>query len=148
MPDLLARSPITSIVITALRRLMLGWAAVFVVVSLVTYLIAPDVLVPSMLIAIASLIISVGALLPGWKLSQSENASATPTDHYLGTIVAAMAIRVVGTVALFLLCRYEMGLPPQTIAFFVCGWYVLLTSFEVSLLARAAKSLTKNTESN
>lgn len=148
MPDLPAQSPVALMVSVALRRLFVGWTFLFTTVSIATFMIAPDVLVPSMLIGIASLIVSVGALLPGWALRRTENDLATRTDHYLGTIVAAMAIRVVGTVALFLLCRYEMGLPLQTIAFFVCGWYVLLTSIEVSLLARAAKSLTKNTESN
>lgn len=148
MPELSARSPVATIVSLTLRQLMTGWAVLFVVVSLFTYFIASEMLATSVLIAIASLIISTGALLPGLKLSQSENAKATPTDHYLRTIVAAMTIRVLGTVALLLVCRYEMGVPLQATALFVCGWYIVLTSIEVSLLARAANSLTKITESN
>jgi hypothetical protein len=52
-----------------------------------------------------------------------------------------MGIRALGTVALFLLCRYQMGLSLHTLAMFVCGWYALLTSIEVALLAHNAKSL-------
>ena len=52
-----------------------------------------------------------------------------------------MIIRAVGTVALLVLCRYQMGLPVETIVLFVCGWYIALTAFEVYWLAQKAAGL-------
>jgi len=147
------RSDLSPIVLVSLRRLLMVGAMLFGLVSLVTYFVVPDMLMQSILISLASVSISAVALLPGLMKLDDTN-SENPIDRQLQTagalvttIYAAMAIRVTGTVALFLLCRYQMDLPIQTIALFVCGWYALLTSAEVSLLARAAKSLTKNTES-
>ena len=63
------------------------------------------------------------------------------------TCIGAMAIRTVGTVALFLGCRYQMGLPMETIAILVCSWYVLLTTSEVLLMAAGASEINARPES-
>jgi hypothetical protein len=133
---------IAGIFVASIRRIVIGWSLLFVLISAATYWLAPETLVVSMLIGLASGIVSVIALMPGANLTNSESKSAGDATAFVTTIQAAMAIRVTGTVALFLLGRYQLGHPPQTIAIFVCGWYVLLTSFEVVLLAQSSKSLT------
>jgi hypothetical protein len=132
---------------TLLRRLLFLWAALFVPVSLTVYWLAPELLFQSIVIAVASGSIAALAMLPSMQLGDSDQDPATLPGKHITTILVAMAIRVAGTVALFLFCRYQMGVPPQAIALMVCGWYVLLTSFEVSLLAHSAKLLTTSTES-
>ena len=57
-----------------------------------------------------------------------------------------MAIRSLGTVALFVACRYHFGEESQTVVFLVIGWYVYLTSVEVYSLARGISSLDRNSE--
>ena len=52
-------------------------------------------------------------------------------------LMAGMPIRLVGTVALFLTCRYHMASSSEMIAGMTIGWYVLLTSIEVFVLARS-----------
>lgn len=53
---------------------------------------------------------------------------------------AGMAIRILGTVALFLACRYQMGASPETLATLVLGWYLYLTLIEISVVvARSSK---------
>jgi hypothetical protein len=62
--------------------------------------------------------------------------------------VAAMIIRVIGTVALLVVCRYEMVLPLETIVLFVCGWYLVLTGLEVHWLSGQAKNLNADTSAS
>ncbi|MGI9474946.1 MAG: hypothetical protein ACR2NZ_25670, partial [Rubripirellula sp.] len=76
------------------------------------------------------------------RANGSQNS--TRTMQFIVACVAAMAIRVAGTVALLVACRYQMGLPLQTMAFLVCGWYVVLTSVEITWLAKGASSLDSN----
>lgn len=157
---------------SAVRRLAAIWSIVTLIVSIATYLTVQEAFGASLIIAFASGIISAVALEPFRRVAyqmemvQSVNRLADGNQGVDSSLVtaflAAMAIRVTGTVALFLLCSYElhnkMGLPQQRIALFVCGWYVLLTSAEVSLLVQSVrslgkislsqKSLTKKTESN
>ncbi len=139
------------IFIAALIRLLVCWLTMFVMVSLATYLIDREVLAEATLIALASGVISAMALLPGISMAFANFGSSgdqrpTVASKIVATIVAAMAIRVTGTVALLLLCRYQMVLPPRTMALFVGGWYAWLTSIEVYLLALSVKSLTTSTE--
>jgi len=138
---------------------MTFWSISFALVSLATYLFAPEMLLQSAWIGLASGAVSAAALLPSFKLDSFKldrvNSVTNPEDlgdrqmreanAYTVSIFGAMAIRVTGTVALFLLCRYQMGLPLPMIALLVCGWYVLLTSVEVSLLARSTETLSAKT---
>lgn len=55
--------------------------------------------------------------------------------------VAAMAIRSLGTVALFAVCRYQFAKAEGQVAFLVISWYALLTLTEVISLARGAMVL-------
>ncbi len=140
-------SPAGSIMFTLLPRLSSLWAILFAAVSLTVYWTVPELLWQSILIAVASGLISSAALLPSLQLGDSADAPAVAANKHFTAILVSMAIRVAGTVALFLFCRYQMGLPPGAIAAMVCGWYVLLTSFEVFLLARSMKLLTRSMES-
>jgi hypothetical protein len=145
--DPLTESPTWSIMFTLLGRLVSLWVGLFVVVSLGVYWLAPELLLPSILIAVASGLISAIALLPGLRLITAADKRSGSADQQIESILVSMAIRVTGTVALFLFCRYQLGQSSQTIALMVCGWYALLTSFEVFLLARSTNLLTTSTES-
>lgn len=146
-------SSIAVIFVAALRRLVVGWSLLLALSLLVTALVDPALLVTAASIGVASGAISVLALAPGIWLGGRGGLVAARPDSLIAAIVAAMAIRITGTVALLVLCRYQMGLPLTTIAAMVCGWYLLLTSLEVALLARgilwlaAGKTCTTGTES-
>lgn len=145
--DSLTASPAWSIMFMLLRRLFSLWAVLFMAVSLLVFWLAPNLISASMLIAVASGFISAIALLPCLRRTNASSNQTTSGEQQVAAIFLSMAIRVLGTVALFLFCRYQMGLPPQTVALMVCGWYALLTSFEVFLLARSPNLLTTSTES-
>lgn len=51
-------------------------------------------------------------------------------------MVFGVMIRLTGTVALFLSCRYHMATPTTWVAAMTIGWYVLLTFVDISVLAR------------
>ena len=115
--------------------------------------LSPGLVWPNLTIAGISGLISVFALIPGMSLGEqpsrqvsSSNGSprgpaSTRTMLFIVASVAAMAIRFLGTVALLVACRYHLGLPLQTLAFLVCGWYVVLTSVEITWLAKGASML-------
>ena len=99
-------------------------------------------------VAIASLLIAYTAVLPGlfdnWvrETGKADEAITTGTrqsDRQLrqtGLLVAGVMIRLLGTVALFLTCRYQMATPTEAVAAMTIGWYVLLTFVEVLVMAR------------
>jgi hypothetical protein len=132
---------------TLLRRLLSLWLAMLLAVSLIVYAVAPELLLQSTLIALASGLISAVALVPYLKLIGPPVSQTTSDNQPILSIFLSMAIRVLGTVALFLFCRYQMGLPPRTVALMVCGWYAMLTSVEAFLLARRTNLLTTSRES-
>jgi len=131
---------LASLIGAVLRKLIAVWLVAAAVSFVVTWAIVPELIGASVLVAIWSGLISIAALLPGRRLGRSihplGDAGALPT-----VIVLAMAIRVTGTVALLLFCRYQMDHQLPTLALLVGAWYLLLTSVEVSLLARGARSL-------
>lgn len=95
----------------------------------------------ALVLSVASLLIAYGSLLPlkfgrdgrdhGVRVDESELASRRTSS-----LVAGVLIRLLGTVALFLTCRYHMATSVGIIAAMTIGWYVLLTSIEVFVLAR------------
>jgi hypothetical protein len=95
-------------------------------------------------VAIASLLISLAAMIPGWAMKRStgvqphanSDQSTTVARRQTTRLVASVLIRVCGTVALFLACRYQMATPIEKLAAMVLGWYVLLTFVEILVLAR------------
>jgi hypothetical protein len=136
----------------AMRRSLwwtsIAWMAAFGVGSLtwlfvggsgrVTSIVKPD---EALVLAVVSLLIAYGSLLPlkfarddrddGVRVDQTELAS-----RRTASLVAGVMIRLLGTVALFLTCRYHMATAVGVIAAMTIGWYVLLTSIEVFVVAR------------
>jgi hypothetical protein len=97
-----------------------------------------------LLIAIASGAIACISMLPGLlALGGETNRARSESEtvgHWGGIIAGVMAgnvIRMVGTVALFLTCRYHMASTIEMIVGMTIGWYVLLTSIEIIVLRRA-----------
>jgi len=138
---------------SVMAHVLVGWLAMTAVSTLALAVWLPDLMWTSITIAGFSGLISVIALLPGMSLgdqpavrsttnSQLSKAMRTNrTGQFLVGCVAAMAIRVVGTVAIVAACRYQMGLPFERVLFFVGGWYIVLTAFEVILLVKNATTL-------
>lgn len=95
------------------------------------------------LISIASGLVSLAALVPGWLIGKAvANDKSVLTGVATVGVSAALAIRFTGTVALFVACRYHFGVEATAwIAFLVIGWYVLLTIVEVQQLAKGLTSL-------
>ena len=108
-------------------------------------------------VAIASLLIAFAAMIPGWSINRirGEAGRSQPTGASAGVdrpgnlgqsaalarkqttrLMASVLIRLFGTVALFLACRYQMATPIEKLAAMVLGWYVLLTFVEILMLAR------------
>lgn len=113
----------------ALAWVIAPWAMAAVVMVAVVNSLNPALLSMAVIIAIASVLIACLSMLPG-LLRRAQSG---------GIVVAVMAgimIRLIGTVALFLTCRYHMASPVEMIAAMTIGWYVLLTSIEVFVLIR------------
>ena len=116
----------------------------------VVYSASPDAVTAAFIIAIASLLIAIVALSPlAWiaksrkhlsrsdvTQSNSTQSNASFDQSLIAPFMFGIALRLFGTVALFLLCRYQLGQPPETIAALVAGWYVWLTAVEVFSLAQ------------
>lgn len=131
-------------------RMLMVWAILMLFSSVAVYFSANDLFWPTTFIAVMSGLISICALIPGMTLASPKYPAESELSRqqriqrsglFLVGIQATMIIRVIGTVALLALCRYQMGLPVETIVLFVCGWYIALTAFEVFWLARKAVSL-------
>jgi hypothetical protein len=130
----------------AMRVSTLAWAGALVL-SLATWTVArvtlstPIRLGDALLLAVASLVVSyaslVPALLAGWLMAgRSEGDRSGLGQQQSGLMVAGVMIRLTGTVALFLTCRYQMATPTAWVAAMTIGWYALLTFVDVSVLAR------------
>ena len=92
-------------------------------------------------IALASGAIAFLALLPGIAGGPQSASSRVTADelarlwqHVVFSVFAGMAIRLTGTVALFLTCRYHMASPAEMIATITIAWYIALTLIEVTVL--------------
>ena len=129
-----------------LRRILLGWGSGFVAVLALVAWLSPDLLMSTVLISLASGLIAVAALCPIMGANDRRGESTLQTDRdtvqpgpsveLVAAFMIGIVVRLVGTVALFLLCRYQMVQHPEVIALLVGGWYVFLTSLEVVSLAR------------
>ena len=101
----------------------------------------PILIGEAVLIAIASLLISYASLLPGLVDYHSlrtlkQLPERVAGQRQSGMLVVGVVIRLLGTVALFLTCRYQMATPSELVAAMTIGWYVLLTLVDTVALAR------------
>lgn len=154
------RRQLSEVFIRVTVATLLAWAIVFAVVLgtvVAGQFWAMSGLSISM-ISLASAGLSVAAMVPGIVVGRAVTMGQLPEEVAknerrrraelsqrsqicLIGIGAAMTIRVVGTVALFGVCRYHFGEPPYEAAAFVIGWYVFLTSMEVFFLSRGIVDL-------
>ena len=112
---------------SAARTVMLAWAIGSVIFVGAIYLTSSNTTSTATLVSVASGIVSLMALIPGLVHHQ-------PND-YSGPLLASVMLRIIGTVALFALCRYQMAASAESIAAMCLGWYIYLTVIGVGLLA-------------
>ena len=134
------------------RRVLAAWAVGCLVTALIVCFTDKSLFGPALLISLASGLIAIAAVYA--VLQFSRNASGlsnvsglseggSSTDLVSSFMVATM-VRLFGTVALFLWCRYQMGQPPVAIAALVSVWYVWLTCVEVVSLAKTTADLQRS----
>ena len=99
---------------------------------------APQHLAAIGMVTAFSGLVAVFALMPGLFMcgSSTPSPNGRAKNDYSTPLMASVILRLVGTVALFLLCRYQMAASDELIAAAVVGWYVFLTIVEVTALAR------------
>ncbi len=91
----------------------------------------------AIVIAISSVLVACLAMLPGLF-------SRRRSGGIIVNLMAGIPIRLVGTVALFLACRYHMASPSEVIAVMTISWYLLLTFIEVLVLVRQSPGLAES----
>ena len=121
-----------------LFRQFLVWSAAMLFLVGICLLMGSDSIWAFVLLGLASGVVSFVALLPGVILGAPTSGLANRAGVFMVACAAAMALRVMGTVALFVVCRYQMGLSLETLAIHVCSWYAFLTAIQVRLLAKSA----------
>ena len=97
---------------------------------------APAFVAESLIVSVASVLISGLAIMPGL----ASDRRARGTDGWNGFVAGcfgAMAIRMAGTIALLVMCRYQMRATDQLLALMIGGNYVVLTVAEVYHLAQS-----------
>jgi len=128
------------------RAVAVTWLAGTPVVVAVTAMLSPELVGPLLAISLASGVIAHGSLLPISSPRTAPPAAVTATgagergDRAVGTAlfaatVASTGVRLLGTVALFLWCRYQMAAPVVLTAGATLGWYALLTAVEIGTLS-------------
>jgi hypothetical protein len=132
------RRSIRSVFIAALLRVLAVWILGAFVVLAGTAKFAPGFVQAAAWITAISGIVSVLALLPGILIGSDSVAPSNRPVVFMVACLAAMTIRIVGTVALLVVCGYQMHIPLQALALFVCGWYLLLTAVEIIWLAKGS----------
>ncbi|MDG2222398.1 MAG: hypothetical protein P8L85_13535 [Rubripirellula sp.] len=81
-------------------------------------------------IAVGSWLVACFSLAPGLRMTQHSSG-------FCQVLLFGIAIRLLGTVALFLTCRYQLASSAEVIAGMTIGWYVLLTFIEVFVFSRS-----------
>lgn len=82
-----------------------------------------------------TIVIATGSLLVAF-LSTIPSMRSGASGSFFRAMLAGISIRLLGTVALFLTCRYQLASSAEIIAGMTIGWYVLLTSVEVVAVSR------------
>ena len=113
-----------------------GWATAVAVPTAVVWLGQSWAVAST--ITVGSGLVAAVALAPGlrWQSRRAVTGDAASWGR-LSDLLSAMAIRLLGTVALFMLCRYQMAaVSAQSIAIWVLAWYAWLTAVEVTAVVR------------
>lgn len=137
----------TRVFTAALGLVVLAWAVfATALVSLIAWLdvgLLREAIVISLLNGLIAVISFAPGLVREWLpyLDPAEHArkiaqDANGKDNYIGSLFGGMILRLIATVALFVLCRYQMAAPLHWIAAMIIGWYVVMTTTEVFILAK------------
>ncbi len=132
------QSPITRHVFQTLQSVIVVWFFGFLTAVATSAALVPRVIMATAVISLASGIVAV--LAPCVGLVLARKIIVDPADRFSAYLLVAgiaMAVRLLGTVALFLLCRYQMVHSVESVAAMVLGWYVLLTTVEIVGIANA-----------
>ena len=124
-----------------LRRTAIAWLVGCLISISVAMLGVAELSIPQVIrISIASGFLGFVAILPFSSKAVRRLTGASVVEvleSEVGLFVAfsiGMGIRIIGTVALFLACRYQMGGADGEIAAFVLAWYIYLTLIEIALV--------------
>lgn len=131
----------------ALARTLIATTAILGVICVLVACFAPSHLTATISVALASMLVSAASLTPGMMFRvpvtgvKPNSAGKVNSQLLLLGAAVAMGVRFAGTVALFVVCRYQFGLTEGAVAFHVCGWYAMLTSLEIFFLAHGASAI-------
>lgn len=139
------RGELARVFTRAHRWVAAAWMSGTLLLGLVSWLWQPASLDAVLLISLASAAIAHLALLPGSLIGRiavfeplaADSGSEGQVQASLLAVIAAMTIRLAGTVALIVWCKYQMA---ETMALIIgtsLFWYFALTSLEVVLLAKS-----------
>ncbi len=133
----------------AQRNVAVVWGGAMMVQMAVVGFVWPDRADAAISVAIASLAIAIASLESGLRLvsaghSDSGSLAGQTAEAFLGAISAGTLIRLVGTIALLIWCRYHFEPLLGFLAFNVIGWYVVLTVTEVVSIVRRLENDTKS----
>ena len=118
------------------------WFVVAAALMVLVMATTPNHFKVSLVITVISGMIAMLSLAPGvigeWsgQTDAKTNSDSYVRQNYLGPLFGGIVLRLVATVALFVLCRYQMADSIHWIASLTIGWYVVLTTTEVVLLVR------------
>ncbi len=115
-----------------------------------THILETITLYDYFIVSLGSLLISYLSLIPFAHASRTEKgttersrvASSEKSVASTGNLfLIGMTIRFVGTIALFVLCRYQMASADESIAAASIVWYVVLTASLTRAAARETSRL-------
>ncbi|MCP4885817.1 MAG: hypothetical protein GY904_04290 [Planctomycetaceae bacterium] len=92
-------------------------------------------------IAVGSWVVAWISLAPGLRMTQHSS-------DFCQVLLVGIIIRLLGTVALFLTCRYHLASSAEVVAGMIIGWYVLLTFIEVFVLSRCQANADSSNATN
>ncbi|NND99036.1 MAG: hypothetical protein HKN47_17100 [Pirellulaceae bacterium] len=124
------------------RAVVISWVLLGTLLVGAVALLGPEHFAEVVVITVASGLIAIGSLLPGlltqrWRENTAKlRSNRRPNPNYASALMLGVLLRLIATVALFVMCRYQMAAPVAWIAALTIFWYVVLTSVEVACLAR------------
>lgn len=138
---------------SALMWVAAAWAVGAVIVGgacLLSPAASPFDPLAAAVITIGSGLVAGGAVFAGALLHRSlspppclgdSKPASNPAATLLASAVAVMSLRLVGTVALFLTCRYHLAASVEVVGSMTVGWYLYLTTVEVAAVAHESKRI-------
>lgn len=119
----------------------IAWVVGCVVLLSVASLFSGDFVSDTILISVLSGLIALASLTFGmvreWVaiLEPKDRQDTKVKKDYIVPLFGGMILRLIATVALFIICSYQVAGSVEWIALVTIGWYVFLTTIEVVLLS-------------